>query len=214
MNRVMNPGCFARIPDTTTKKRSGKKGKRKCKASQKAHPVRNKSWIIHLHFIHSFIHSFIQLAILNRSRTNFIIVYRCWKLEHRWLIIVFLSAGFQLLNSCSSAVPFLYTSLCFDQKRKDPQRWQQWCGSRSVCFGCPGSVSTRYGSGSFYHRPKIVRKPWFLLFCDFFMTFYLWKIMYLWLQKLISLNWRKKILFVAVLKVTDANSRIIQNPLL
>jgi len=39
--------------------------------------------------------------------------------------------------------------------------------------------STRYGSrsgfGSFYRQAKLVRKPLFLLFCDFFMTFYLWK---------------------------------------
>ncbi len=50
-------------------------------------------------------------------------------------------------------------------------------------FGPPGSgsgsISQRYGSGSgsgsFYHWAKIVRNPWFLLFCDFFLTFYLWK---------------------------------------
>jgi hypothetical protein len=36
-------------------------------------------------------------------------------------------------------------------------------------FGSPGSgsISQRYGSGSFYHHAKIVRKSWFLLFCDF-----------------------------------------------
>ncbi len=32
-------------------------------------------------------------------------------------------------------------------------------------------------SGSFYHHAKLVRKTWFLLFCDFFLTFYLWKMM-------------------------------------
>ena len=43
-----------------------------------------------------------------------------------------------------------------------------------------GSISQRYGSGSgsFYHQAKIViKKTWFLLFCDFFWTFYLWKMM-------------------------------------
>ncbi len=35
-------------------------------------------------------------------------------------------------------------------------------------FGPPGS-----GSESFYHQAIIVRKLWFLLFCDFFFTFYL-----------------------------------------
>ncbi len=38
-----------------------------------------------------------------------------------------------------------------------------------------GSISMRYGSGSgsFYNQAIIVRKPSFLLFCDFSMTFYL-----------------------------------------
>jgi hypothetical protein len=37
----------------------------------------------------------------------------------------------------------------------------------------PGS-----GSGSFYNQAKIkTEKPWFLLFCQFFITFYLWKMM-------------------------------------
>ncbi len=38
-----------------------------------------------------------------------------------------------------------------------------------------GSSSQRYrsGSGSYYHQAKIVRKTFFLLFCDFFLTFYL-----------------------------------------
>ncbi len=31
--------------------------------------------------------------------------------------------------------------------------------------------------GSFYHQAKIVRKIWFLLFCDFSWNFYLWKMM-------------------------------------
>ncbi len=49
----------------------------------------------------------------------------------------------------------------------------------------PGSISQRYGSGScsgsgsvsFYHLANLERKTFFLLFCDFFFTFYLWKIM-------------------------------------
>jgi hypothetical protein len=37
-----------------------------------------------------------------------------------------------------------------------------------------GSVSHKYGSGSgsFHHQAKIVKKPLFLLLCDFFMTLY------------------------------------------
>jgi hypothetical protein len=44
-----------------------------------------------------------------------------------------------------------------------------------------GSISQGYGSGSgsgsFFHQAKKEKKPWFLLLCDFFLTFYLWKIM-------------------------------------
>ncbi len=46
--------------------------------------------------------------------------------------------------------------------------------SDSYVFGPPGSgfgsISQMYGSGSFYHQSKIVRKSWFLLLCDFFLT--------------------------------------------
>ncbi len=54
-------------------------------------------------------------------------------------------------------------------------------------FGPPGSgswsISHKYGSGScswsgsFDHEVKIVRKTLILLFCDFFLTFYLWKML-------------------------------------
>ncbi len=51
--------------------------------------------------------------------------------------------------------------------------------SGSTCCGSgSGSISQRYGSGSFYNQAKIVRKTLIpMLFCDFFMAFYLWKIM-------------------------------------
>ncbi len=52
------------------------------------------------------------------------------------------------------------------------QNWNQCCGSGSEFF------SQRYGS--FHHQAKILRKPWFLLFSDFFMAFYLCKMTYLW----------------------------------
>ncbi len=35
-------------------------------------------------------------------------------------------------------------------------------------------------------KQKYWEKPWFLLFCDFFLTFYLWKMMSVYLQKIIS----------------------------
>jgi hypothetical protein len=42
-------------------------------------------------------------------------------------------------------------------------------------FGPPGSDSHKYGygSGSFHHRGAKKEKPSFLLFCNFFMNFYL-----------------------------------------
>ncbi len=48
---------------------------------------------------------------------------------------------------------------------------------------------------------KLVRKP-LLLFCHFFMTFYLWK------SNKEKKNFKKRCL-VAILKVTDENSRIL-----
>ncbi len=64
-------------------------------------------------------------------------------------------------------------------------------GSDTYVFGPPasGSVSQRYGfgSGSFYHQAKIVWKPWFLPFCDFFMTLSLKK-----LRKCIFKKYRNK----------------------
>ncbi len=58
-------------------------------------------------------------------------------------------------------------------------------------------------SGSFHNRAKkVLEKPWFLLFCDFFMTFFLWRLMYLQ-------NVKAKKHFVDVLKATDEKSRIL-----
>ncbi len=53
--------------------------------------------------------------------------------------------------------------------------------SNPYVFGPPGSgsVSHKQGSGSIYHKARVVR---FLLFCDFFMTFYLWRMTYIMYQ--------------------------------
>ncbi len=75
--RIMNPGCFSRISWVEKKE------------SQKAHLVRNQSWIIHLHFIHS-VSNF-------RIVFNFIIAYRYSKPGHWWLIIVFCPHVFNYL---------------------------------------------------------------------------------------------------------------------
>ncbi len=55
-------------------------------------------------------------------------------------------------------------------------------------FWPPGSESTRqrYGSGSFYHHAKIIRKTLNPTILWLFLTFYLWKIMYKYLQKVTS----------------------------
>ncbi len=55
-------------------------------------------------------------------------------------------------------------------------QWSFWVWRGSTPpFQCCGSGSE---SRSFYHQAKIVRKTLcFLLFCDFLMTFYLWKMM-------------------------------------
>jgi hypothetical protein len=47
------------------------------------------------------------------------------------------------------------------------------------------TISQRYGSGSFYHA-KTVRKTLIPTALWLFLTFYLWKIMYMYLQKIIS----------------------------
>ncbi len=77
-------------------------------------------------------------------------------------------------------------------------------------FGPPGSGSTsqRYGSGSgsFYHHAQIVRKILIPTIFWLFLTFYLWKTMYLYLQKVLSRI--KKLVFAGILKVNDENSRI------
>ncbi len=64
--------------------------------------------------------------------------------------------------------------------------WEiQWCGSGSgsgsVCC-CTSRTRIRHylygsrsGSGSFHIMQKYLKKLWFLLFCDVFMTFYLWR---------------------------------------
>ncbi len=54
---------------------------------------------------------------------------------------------------------------------------QQCCGSGSICFGPPEfeSISTRYGSGSFYYQAKIVRKT--LIPTVLLTSLWLWKSM-------------------------------------
>ncbi len=64
------------------------------------------------------------------------------------------------------------------------------------------------GSGSFYHKAKIVRKSLIsivLSLCDIFLTLYLWKMMLKYLQKVIyrSNFFRKNKFIVGILKVND-----------
>ncbi len=72
------------------------------------------------------------------------------------------------------------------QTKKSKMACYQCCGSRSVCLGPPGSesgsVSHKYrsGSGIFHHQVKIVRKTSISYVCDFLMSFYLWRIIYMY----------------------------------
>ncbi len=66
--------------------------------------------------------------------------------------------------------------------------------SVSVSFGPSESVIYLYGSDSFHQQAKQEEKPWFL-FCDFFMTFYLNRMMRIYFHKVISIKLRDKIFF-------------------
>ncbi len=46
-----------------------------------------------------------------------------------------------------------------------------------------GSLCLRYGSANLVRKAKLVRKTLIPTVCDLFMTFYLWKIMKTYLQK-------------------------------
>ncbi len=59
-----------------------------------------------------------------------------------------------------------------------------------------GSISQRYGSGSFHHHAKIVRKTLITSVLWPFLTFYLWKIMSRYHQKVISRKILLKISFL------------------
>ncbi len=102
-------------------------------------------------------------------------------------------------------------------------RWQQCSGSRSgdgtgsyVCWTSWIRIRIRNLFKDPAPDPSINKqineeKPWFLLFCDFFMTFYIWRMMLMCLQKGISIKTYEKKYFVAVLNVNDEKSKI-RNP--
>ncbi len=76
-----------------------------------------------------------------------------------------------VINSVADPDPYLF----LDLPDPDPHAFRP---PRS------GSITTRYGpnSGSFQYQAKIEKKPWLLryrvLFCESFMSFYLWKMMW------------------------------------
>jgi hypothetical protein len=98
-------------------------------------------------------------------------------------------------------LPFWSENLKTDLKQFSVRIWSASGSVGSVIY-LDGS-----GSGSFHQQTKKWRKPWFLLFYDFFVTIYPWRMMWMYwfFQKGISI---KKCFFVGVLKVTDENSRI------
>jgi hypothetical protein len=84
-----------------------------------------------------------------------------------YLLTAMARIGGYLLAAMATVVGYLLTASVpdLDQDPPDP-----------LVFGPPGSrsgsISQRYGSGSFCHQAKKVRKS-LILFCDFFWTFYL-----------------------------------------
>jgi hypothetical protein len=61
---------------------------------------------------------------------------------------------------------FIICSVSSSVAEPDPDLWDPYLFGRSGS----GSISQKYGSGSFNHQAKIVKKT--LIFCDFCMTFY------------------------------------------
>ncbi len=70
-------------------------------------------------------------------------------------------------------------------------------GSRSgsISQKCGSGSGSGSSSGSFYHHAKIVRKTLIPPILWLFLTFYLWKIMWMYIQKVISRKFCKKIVF-------------------
>ncbi len=103
----------------------------------------------------------------------------------RYGIVYFHFTPVQYVHNIYLFLHCSYMSLSWESSVADPDPNSDL---EPYVFDSPGSgsISQRYGSGSgsFYHQAKIVRKPWFLLFSDFLLTFYLWKMMDL--QKVIS----------------------------
>jgi hypothetical protein len=62
---------------------------------------------------------------------------------------------FSQLIHCCFFIPVLGLVRMMLSENRQPARQ---CFSYPYVFGRPGSVSQRYGSGSFYHKAKIVRK--------------------------------------------------------
>jgi hypothetical protein len=77
-----------------------------------------------------------------------------------------------------------YTQKITNISTQGSKNIKQYCGfgfeSGSVCFWVSWIRIWIYKSEVWIlikHQAKIIRKPWFLQFCDIFLTFYLWKMM-------------------------------------
>jgi hypothetical protein len=78
-----------------------------------------------------------------------------------------------LMSRWTSCLLWMYCRPCTKKTLKLTLHYS-FADPNPYVFGPPGSVSQRYGSGSYYHKAKIVRKTLrFLLFCGFFITVYL-----------------------------------------
>ncbi len=70
-------------------------------------------------------------------------------------------------NSCFF---FFHTSVVDPDPWEPVSFWASWISIRHYLYGSGSGFESR----SFHHQAKQVKNPWFLLFCDFFMTLWTW----------------------------------------
>ncbi len=134
----------------------------------------------------------------------------------------FVHISFHMPASCEACTKPLWAPFrpppALECRRESFFSCVQCCGSGSTgstCFWPPGSrsgsISQRYEIRirSFYHHAKIVRKTLIPTVLWLFWTFYLWKMMLMYLQKVICRNFFQNISFLlASWRLMTKKSRI------
>ncbi len=110
-----------------------------------------------------------------------------WLLHYIYPLLVFVAGRKKKKKVLKASEVYSSTSSDGEGEERRKSSSSRWGSKNDVSafrkflpFRPPGSgsVSWRYGSGSFHRQVKIVRKTFlFVLFFDFFMTFCLWKMM-------------------------------------